>query len=240
MNNRTRQQLAPSTCVDGVRVQQQPEHLRWLLFALASVLLLVAAVAWVTIKVGAGKSAGAVASVVSSAPPAPRQSTPVENSPVEIRPVSSRSALTPNLQRQQAPVSATPNSLFDDAPSGDPDDIASYVSPQDPEPTMAELIDALHAVGEFGGIAAFNPPGTSPPLQGLAVPEDYVLPEGYVRHHQVTDEGELLEPILMFSPDHEFFDQRGDPLLIPEDRVVPPELAPPDLPIRPIEVPPPP
>jgi hypothetical protein len=102
---------------------------------------------------------------------------------------------------------------------------------------MGELIQALRDSGITTGIAAFNPPGTSPPLVGLAVPADFVLPPGYVRHHQVTDDGELLEPILMFSPDYVFTDASGRPLAIPDNRVVPPELAPPGLPIREIEVP---
>lgn len=132
--------------------------------------------------------------------------------------------------------SVAPNA--DDLPSGDPDDIATYVSPGDPVPTMTEVIQALHDMGDHTGIGAFNPPGTSPPLRGLAVPEDFVLPEGYVRHHQVTDEGEPLEPILMFSPDGVFLDASGRAIAIPQDRVVPPEMAPPGLPIREITIPP--
>lgn len=126
----------------------------------------------------------------------------------------------------------------DDLPSGDPDDIATYFSPGDPVPTMTEVIQGLHDMGDHTGIGAFNPPGTSPPLVGLAVPENFELPQGYVRHHQVTDEGEPLEPILMFSPDGVFVDASGRPIAIPEDRVVPPELAPPGLPIREITLPP--
>lgn len=135
---------------------------------------------------------------------------------------------------------ATPQSSAADWRTGDANDIATYVSPTDPEPTAAELIKALRDSGERGGIAAFNPPGTSPPLVGLAVPEDFVLPQGFVRHHQVTDAGEPLEAILMFSPDHVFRDAAGNVIPIPEDRVVPPEMAPPGLPIRQIEIPPPP
>lgn len=122
-------------------------------------------------------------------------------------------------------------------PSLDPDDIAAYIRPGDPEPTMAEVIDALNHVGIHDGLGAFSPPGTSPPLQGLAVPEDFALPEGYVRHHQVTDGGEPIEPILMLSPDYQFVDAAGRPITLPENRVVPPELAPPGLPIRPVEIP---
>ncbi|MBL8296714.1 MAG: hypothetical protein JNN30_00065 [Rhodanobacteraceae bacterium] len=130
----------------------------------------------------------------------------------------------------------------DEAPSGDPNDIANYVSarisPTEPVPTAAEIIRALHEMGDHSGIGAFNPPGTSPPLRGLAVPDDFDLPQGYVRHHQVTDEGEPLEPILMFSPDGVFVDASGREMTIPLDRVVPPEMAPPGLPIREIRIPP--
>jgi hypothetical protein len=68
-------------------------------------------------------------------------------------------------------------------------------------PTIGEVIDRLHQAGVYGGLGAFSPPGTRPPLVGLAVPEDFVLPEGYVRHHQATDDGQSIEAILMFSPD---------------------------------------
>lgn len=123
-------------------------------------------------------------------------------------------------------------------PSDDPKDLAAYFRPGDPEPTGADVIGALHDVGIHTGLGAFNPPGTRPPLEGLAVPDDYPLPEGYVRHHQVTDEGVLIEPILMFAPDFTLFDADGRPIAMPADRVVPPELAPPDLPIRRVRVPP--
>lgn len=123
-------------------------------------------------------------------------------------------------------------------PSNDADDIAAYFSPGDAEPTMGELIEALRDSGVREGIAAFNPPGTSPLLRGIAVPPDFALPTGYVRHHQVTDQGEDIEPILMFAPEVQFFDEQGQPIAIPPDRVVPAELAPPGLPIRTIELPP--
>jgi hypothetical protein len=122
-------------------------------------------------------------------------------------------------------------------PSQSPDEVAAYISPRDPAPTMAEVIGALHNAGIYDGLGAFNPPGTSPPLQGLVVPEDFDLPEGYVRHYQVTDEGEPIEPILMFSPDFEFFDASGRPVKLPPDRVVPPELAPPGMPIVQVRIP---
>ena len=121
-------------------------------------------------------------------------------------------------------------------PSNDPDDLAGYFQPGDPEPTGAEVITALQQAGVRTGLGAFNPPGTSPPLEGLAVPADFPLPEGYVRHHQVTDEGVPIEPILMFSPDFTLFDAQGRPIAMPADRVVPPGLAPPGLPLRRVRV----
>lgn len=113
-----------------------------------------------------------------------------------------------------------------------PDDLATYIRPGDPEPTAAEVITALQQSGVRTGLGAFNPPGTSPPLDGLAVPDDFAVPEGYVRHHQVTDEGVPIEPILMFSPDFTPRDASGRAIAMPANRVVPPELAPPGLPLR--------
>lgn len=121
----------------------------------------------------------------------------------------------------------------------DPDDLATYVDPRQPAPTMGEVIERLHQAGIRTGLGAFNPPGTSPPLVGLAVPDDYVLPEGYVRHHQATDDGQPIEPILMYSPDYEFLDAAGQPIAIPADRVVPAAHAPAGLPIRRVRIPPP-
>jgi hypothetical protein len=124
-------------------------------------------------------------------------------------------------------------------PGDDPTpDISDYIN-EGERPTMGEVINRLQQAGIEGGLAAFSPPGTRPPLVGLAVPEDYVLPEGYVRHHQATDDGQRIEAILMFAPDRQFLDGAGQPIAIPKDRVVPPELAPPGLPMRRIVVPPP-
>lgn len=123
--------------------------------------------------------------------------------------------------------------------SNDPNDLANYYVPGQPAPSAKEVIEELNKAGIHTGIGAFPPPGTSPPLIGLAVPEDYALPEGYVRHFQATDDGQRIEPILMYSPDFEFFDSAGRRIEIPPDRVVPPEMAPPGLPLRPIEIPPP-
>jgi hypothetical protein len=106
-----------------------------------------------------------------------------------------------------------------------------------PQIDAAPLIGALNAAGINDGIAAFPPPGTDPPRSGVIVPDDWVLPEGYVRHYQTTDDGEPLPPILMFHPDYTFTDEQGNPIAIPPDRIVPPELVPPGLPVRMLELP---
>ncbi|MBC5784102.1 hypothetical protein H8N03_14210 [Ramlibacter sp. USB13] len=115
-------------------------------------------------------------------------------------------------------------------------DLSDYVNPGE-LPTMAQVIERLHQAGVRSGLGAFSPPGTRPPLVGLAVPEDFALPEGYVRHYQATDDGQRIEPILMFAPDRPVFDAAGNPVTVPESRVVPPELAPPGLPLRRIAIP---
>lgn len=125
------------------------------------------------------------------------------------------------------------------APEGDADptrDLKSYI-PRGANPGMPEVIERLHERGIFSGLGAFSPPGTRPPLVGLAVPEDFELPKGYVRHHQVTDDGQSIEAILMFAPDFQLYDANNQPIAMPKDRVVPPELAPPGLPQRRITIP---
>jgi len=115
-------------------------------------------------------------------------------------------------------------------------DLSSFVA-SGKYPTMNEVIERLHQLGIYTGLGAFNPPGTRPPLVGLAVPEGFVLPEGYVRHYQATDDGQRIEPILMFAPDCQIFDAANRPIEIPKDGVVTPELAPPGFPIRRIVIP---
>jgi hypothetical protein len=160
--------------------------------------------------------------------------------PAPVAPPVAQSEATPAERTAPAPRrSVALPAQATELPNGDPNDLANYFRPGDPEPTGAELIGALNDVGIRTGIGAFNPPGTSPPLEGLAVPEDYELPEGYVRHYQSTDEGVAIEPILMFAPDFTLFDASGRPIAMPENRVVPPELAPPGLPPRRVRIPPP-
>lgn len=143
----------------------------------------------------------------------------------------------------QAPVAgkvaSTAPAVASRLPEGDADptrDLSSYVM-RGEKPTMPEVIERLHKAGIHEGLGAFSPPGTRPPMIGLAVPEDFVLPDGYVRHHQATDDGQRIEAILMFAPDRQILDATGKPIPIPKNRVVPPEYAPPGLPIRRITLP---
>lgn len=100
-----------------------------------------------------------------------------------------------------------------------------------------DAIEAMRASGETGGLAAFPPPGTDPIKIGLVVPKDFELPKGYVRHYQTTDDGRRLEPILMFSPDQPPLDENGKPMAVTSDGIVPPDMAPPGLPLRMLDVP---
>ena len=136
-----------------------------------------------------------------------------------------------------APASPQPRIRRQRDPDGDQTpDLSDYVN-EGEVPSMAEVIARLHAAGVYTGLGAFSPPGTKPPLVGLAVPEDYALPPGYVRHYQATDDGQRIEPILMYSPDRPPLDAQGRPIAVPANRVVPAEQAPAGLPIRQIVVP---
>ena len=154
--------------------------------------------------------------------------------------VSVGGGVTPAVPVQPAAalVQAVPTSP-PQAPQGDADptrDLSHYVM-RGEKPTMPEVIERLHQANVHTGLGAFSPPGTRPPMIGLAVPEDFVLPPGYVRHHQATDDGQRIEAILMFAPDVQLFDAEKKPIEIPKNRVVPPELAPPGLPLRRIVIP---
>lgn len=166
----------------------------------------------------------------SSPLPAPVRAAVASSSSAPVAPVLAAVASNP------APA-VTPQISRKRDPDGDlTPDLSDYVNSGE-RPTMAEVIDRLHQAGVHTGLGAFSPPGTRPPLIGIAVPEDFVLPEGYVRHYQATDDGQRMEPILMFSPDYRFVDAANQPIAVPRDRVVPPELAPPGLPIRRIVIP---
>lgn len=87
------------------------------------------------------------------------------------------------------------------------------------------------------GVRLFPPPGTNPPRAGIVVPDGFPLPPGYLRHHQTTDDGRSLPPILLFHPDYDVVDEHGNPIEVPPDRIVPPALAPPGLAVEILQVP---
>ena len=100
-----------------------------------------------------------------------------------------------------------------------------------------DVIPALVASGAKTGIAVFPLPGTDPLKPGIIVPEDFDLPEGFVRHYQTDDNGKRLPPILIVHPDYDLVNERGEIVPLPDGRMVPPELAPAGMPIRMLEVP---
>jgi hypothetical protein len=177
-------------------------------------------VAWWALMPGQGPGPSGV---VEAGAPRDDAGGTVDGSPASARPV----AATPAAGSAEDPPPM---------PNHDPDDLANYFQPGDPEPSGAEVIKGLQAAGVRTGLGAFNPPGTTPPLEGLAVPPDFPLPDGYVRHHQVTDEGVPIEPILMFAPGFILHDAMGRPIAMPANGVVPPELAPPGLPLRRVRI----
>lgn len=178
----------------------------------------------------------AVSAAAPVTPPPPVTGEAAAGGPVVV--VSAASPASPAV----APATAS-NEPQRIARNRDPDgdqtpDLSDYVNPGE-QPSMAQVITRLNQAGVHTGLGAFSPPGTKPPLVGLAVPEDFVLPDGYVRHHQATDDGQRIEAVLMFAPDRQFLDAAGQPIAVPKDRVVPPQFAPPGLPIRRITIPPP-
>ena len=195
--------------------------------------------------VALGLVAGALGGWWLSTPPSSTAIEPAASVPLAVAsatPAPGASAASPAAVLAHAPVPArdapAPASIprMRD-PNGDQTpDLADYINAGE-KPTMGEVIARLHEAGVHTGLGALNPPGTKPPLVGLAVPEDFPLPPGYVRHYQATDDGQRIEPILMFAPDFQPLATDGRPAAVPSNRVVPPELAPPGLPIRRIAVP---
>ena len=108
--------------------------------------------------------------------------------------------------------------------------VPAQAAPQ-PAPEEAPAPQEAAPAAPAEGLNLFRP-GTKPLKQGIIVPEDFPLPPGYVRHYQYADNGESVKPILMFHPDFKPVDSSGKPVDIPANRVVPPELAPPGMPIQ--------
>lgn len=163
----------------------------------------------------------------------PRGPAPFEAAPPPEPLAAAASAAT----RAAVPAAPRPDSPVHEADGDLTPDLRSYLNAGE-QPTMKDVLDRLHAAGVHTGIGAFSPPDTRPNLVGLAVPADFVLPDGYVRHFQTTDDGQDIEPILMYAPDRPILDAAGQPVAIPADRVVRPEQAPPGLPLRRVVIPP--
>jgi hypothetical protein len=149
----------------------------------------------------------------------------VEPEPVTVRDTP---AATPPPARPRPVMRPAPQPAAQPSPT--PPVNETPVSQEAPEEVPAE------AAGEKTGLALFRP-GTKPLKQGLIVPEDFEVPEGYVRHYQTTDDGQRVKAILMFHPDYKPTDSAGQPVALPENRVVPPEMAPPGMPIDILELP---
>jgi hypothetical protein len=139
---------------------------------------------------------------------------------------------TPSVARSTstAPVRVAPR------PSAPP--VAEPAAVPGAEPEPEDFAEALgkEPMEEKTGLALFVP-GTKPIKKGIVVPDGFELPPGHMRHYQTTDDGQMLEPILMFHPDYQPLDANGQPVALPENRVVPAEMAPPGLPIKLLEVP---
>jgi hypothetical protein len=105
-----------------------------------------------------------------------------------------------------------------------------------PDEVLAQIPEGVYEMPKPGeaptGMMLFPAPGTDPLKKGIIVPEGFELPPGYVRHYQVTDDGEQLPAILMFNPDHPPLDANGQPMKVTENGIVPPELAPPGMPVQ--------
>ena len=215
----------------GKPARHEPDRVRWgpsIGFLLIAIGLVAGALAGWWTSTTPTRSAGAVA----SAPVAVASSAPAF-----IAPASAGAPAIALVRTRPASAPAAPRIPRGRDPNGDQTpDLSDYINAGE-KPTMNEVLDRLHAAGVHTGLGAFNPPGTKPPLVGLAVPEDFVLPPGYVRHYQATDDGQRIEPILMFAPDFQAVTPDGRPVAMPANRVVPPELAPSGLPIRRIVVP---
>lgn len=126
----------------------------------------------------------------------------------------------PPLPEAPAPVAAAPR-------PGRPAPAPPTAAPAPPPQEVTQIPPSGPT-----GIALFPAPGTKKLKRGIMVPEGFELPPGYVRHYQTTDDGQRLPAILMFHPDFTPKGSDGQPVPMPPDRIVPPELAPKGMPIQ--------
>ena len=180
---------------------------------------------------------GVAESVRASTQPAPQPQTVTEDSSLAMKPP--RREKIPVAQPPQPAVRLVPKPREPVAPP--PAAVAAQPAPEG-APEAAPASEDQPATNDLGedqltGIALFPPPGTKPILRGFIVPENFEVPEGYVRHYQTTDRGRQLPPILLFHPDYQLLDANGQPVPMPKDRVVPPELVPPGMPAQMLDLP---
>ncbi|HTO57076.1 MAG TPA: hypothetical protein VMJ74_04740 [Pseudomonadales bacterium] len=211
---------------DGVRIETSRVRTGvWLLVTATVVLVSIVAV------MRRSPEPDAVVTTVARSEPQP---APASAKPIQLVPIA-RAAPTVAPLRPDAPTPASDEAV---AVSATPD-ATTPVADSEPQEEGKEAAPMFGPItpGEKSGVALFPPPGTKPIKRGILVPEDFELPPGYVRHYQATDDGRRVPAILMFHPDYNPVDEHGVPIPIPENRVVPPELAPPGMPIQMLEMP---
>ncbi|MBZ4417496.1 hypothetical protein [Myxococcus sp. RHSTA-1-4] len=152
--------------------------------------------------------------------------------------LSSDVEVEPMAELPPAPVAEQPPPMVAQAPVVRPRPVAPAPQPV-AAPVVEEAVpppaDEAPYTGPTG--TQLYRPGTKPLKRGIVVPEDFPLPPGFVRHYQSTDNGERVAAILMFHPDYAPKDESGQPIPLPENRVVPAEMAPPGLPIEMLQLP---
>ncbi len=224
---------------DGIRVvREQGDGPRTAIVAVA-IVVVAAIAAFVALRVGGSRG---------DAPPSRLSTSARRTSMHGARPDSppNRDAAQPRKPTKETPprraiaIRRSKPKVPDEAEHGEPrkrDAAGEAPGDKQPEVAAGDYIAALRDTGERAGIAAFPPPGTRPSRSGVVVPPDYDLPEGLARHYQSTDDGRRLDPILVVAPGYEIVDEAGEAVALTDDRIVPPEYAPPDLPVHLLEVP---
>jgi hypothetical protein len=205
---------------DGVRTTYDPRA-RWIVAIGAVASCLVGAAAIVAVLVS--PQPGALL------PPQPAVEEPAEESaaPGDLAAGPEEKHMRRQVRAVHVAPGAAPAAVSAEAKHGG----------KEPELLARDVIPALVAAGETEGIAAFPAAGHRSHQARHRRPDDFELPEGYARHYQTTDDGEQLAPILTFAPNYEFVDDDGKALPLPDNGIVPPEMAPAGLPIRILRVP---
>lgn len=204
---------------DGVKIVATP-GVRKSVWLVAGALALVALAALLLVRVGGEQLATDVAAPAKF----PKGAAAMPAAPT--REQEAKSAASRHARRIAAPAAQS------SPPGPAPAQSAQPVEP----PSREDAPFGLGRPGETSGIKLFPAMGTKPTKVGIVVPDDFELPEGYVRHFQANEDGELLPPILLFHPDYEWVDDAGEAIPLPPDRVVPPELVPAGMPIEMLEV----